>query len=207
MTKQDFIYPDKEKILRYCESFFLTNGFHKTTINEISKQLSISKNTFYKYFPNKDKLVEEVIIGFISNVNVKIQIILNTESNAIEKFIKMLVLLTNSILKIKDNFMREIQLHLPNTWLKIDDKRKIMMNKNLMKLIEQGKKEKLIKDLPSDVIVTVFISSIRSVVNPGFILNANYHIDDVIKITFGILLNGILTEKGKMILENLKIKL
>ena len=103
--------------------------------------------------------------------------------------------------------MRDIQIHLPAVWEKVDNARKKLMFDNLKRLIHQGQREKLIKDLPSDIIVTVFLASITSIVNPRFIMNSNYNIDGVINFTFEILLNGILTVNGKKILENLTIKL
>ena len=71
-----------------------------------------------------------------------------------------------------------------------------MINKNITKVVEQGKREGLIADYPTPIIMTIFLSSIRSIVNPDFILNNNFSIKQATQITFQILMSGILTEKG-----------
>jgi hypothetical protein len=45
----------------------------------------------------------------------------------------------------------------------------------------------------------------RSVVNPGFLTNLKYTNREALNFTFNIILNGILTNKGKAILNKLKL--
>jgi AcrR family transcriptional regulator len=40
----------------------MNNGFHKTTMDEIAKELRISKKTIYKHFSSKDELVRAVFV-------------------------------------------------------------------------------------------------------------------------------------------------
>jgi hypothetical protein len=101
--------------------------------------------------------------------------------------------------------MQDMQLHTPQIWAKFDEMRRKLMMKNLYGLIEQGKKEELFEDYPTDLVLMIFTSSIRAVVTPVFLLHTKLTKKDVINSTFDMLLSGILTKKGMKIYKKIKL--
>ena len=198
------INPEREKILSYTQNKFLSEGFYKTTIEEIARELSMSKNTIYKYFPGKEELLKACIFDMIEKTRAKIDLAISSRSNAIEKLLDILDILSKTIIRFSDKFMRDVQIHTPHIWEQIDSIRQKFMYANIVKIIEQGKKENYFRDFPTELILTVFISSVRSVVNPAFLLNIKYTAKEAFKITFEILIRGILTDKGNKIFNNIK---
>jgi hypothetical protein len=67
----------------------------------------------------------------------------------------------------------------------------------LSNIIEQGKKEDHFIDKPSELIITIFVSSVRAIVSPGFLYYQKFNYQEAFRHTFEILFNGILTPKGK----------
>lgn len=49
----------KEKIIKKATEMFLKLGFKSVTMDDIACEMCISKKTIYKYFNNKEKLIEE----------------------------------------------------------------------------------------------------------------------------------------------------
>ena len=68
----------------------------------------------------------------------------------------------------------------------------------------QGKKEKLIENYPATIIISTFIHSISGVMQPEFLINNKFTIQNAFKITYEMLLNGILTDSGKNIFKKEK---
>lgn len=201
------ITDEKQKILDFTTEKFFAEGFHKTTIAEIAIELQISKNTIYKYFPTKENLVKSVIEYTINRISTNISRQLSSNENAIVKLVKMLDFLTQNIMKFSDKWLRDLQLHAPHIWKIVDETRQKIMYKNLSLILEQGKKEKFFSDYPSDIILMIFTTSIRAIVNPAFLLHIKYTYRDAVNTTFEILLNGILTEKGKTVFRKIKLPL
>jgi AcrR family transcriptional regulator len=197
---------EKLKILRYAQNTFFRNGFYKITITQLSRELAVSKNTIYKFFPTKDHLVRESIYEVIQNARMYIGEIIGSRSNAIEKLYKMLEILSSIINRFQPKWMSDLQIHMPKLWEEIDEMRRKLMYRNLGKIIEQGRREKLFESYPSDITITIFISSLRAIVNPQFLLNMKETYNEIINYAFEILLNGILTDKGKKIFKQLKAK-
>jgi AcrR family transcriptional regulator len=49
----------KEKIITKASEMFLKLGFKSITMDDIAGEMCISKKTIYKYFHNKELLIEE----------------------------------------------------------------------------------------------------------------------------------------------------
>jgi AcrR family transcriptional regulator len=195
---------DREKILYAALEKFRTYGFSKTTMDEISTLSGLSKNTLYKYFPSKEKLAEEVVKTSVEYINKSVNKILNTRENAIVKFIKILHFIVNSVLRYHKNMLFDIKIHMPELWEKIDNLRTEYMNRNISKIIKQGKKEKLFCDCRNEIIIAVFMGAMRFIVDPEFISRINMSVNEAVDTAFAVILNGILTPKGINIYKKLK---
>jgi AcrR family transcriptional regulator len=188
---------DKEKIIELSEEKFFKEGFHKTTMDDVASEFHMSKKTIYKFFPSKEDLVKAIAKHFMNKMKNKIVPALNGDKNAIEKLGELIRILASASQRISPRMMDEMRNHFPSLWDEVDKFRTEMMIGNLTKVIEQGKSEGLFIDYPTPIIMTMLVASIRSIVNPEFILNNNFSILEAALFTFKILIGGITTEKGK----------
>lgn len=194
----------KEKILSKASERFLRDGFYKVTMNEIAADLRISKKTIYKYFPAKELLVNGTIDFITGRIKTEVEQIIDSDENSVVKFCMLLDKIWSFFIRIGDKWFRDLNNFMPEAWKRVDEFRSKMIFKNFTRLIEQGKSEKLILDYPTPIILNVFLNSIRATVNPEFVINNNFSLYQAAENTFEILLNGILTEKGKKIHRSFK---
>lgn len=188
---------DQEKIIEHTEEKFFRDGFYKTTMDEIASELRMSKKTIYKFFPSKDDLVHAIAKFFMNRMKSKIVPALQSDKNAIEKLGDLINILAKASEKISAARMEELKRYYPALWNEIDNFRTEMMFGNITKVIDQGKKEDLFVDYPTNIIMHVLVASVRSIVNPDFIMNNNYSIIEAARYAFRIVISGILTDKGK----------
>ena len=188
---------EQNKIIEHTEEKFFRDGFYKTTMDEIASELRMSKKTIYKFFPSKDDLVKAIAKFFMNRMKSKIVPALQSDKNAIEKLGDLINILAKASEKISAVRMEELKRHYPNIWNDIENFRTEMMFGNITKVIDQGKKEGLFVDYPTNIIMNVLVASVRSIVNPDFIMNNNYSIIESARYAFKIVISGILTDKGK----------
>jgi hypothetical protein len=93
-------------------------------------------------------------------------------------------------------------LYQPELWNKIETFRATVIETVWEKLIIEGKKSGIIIDVSNKIIIGIILSSIKGVINPKFLTENNIALKDGFEETFTILINGILTEKGKKEFEN-----
>lgn len=197
---------ERDKILRFAQEKFFVDGFYKISMDEIAKELGMSKSTLYKNFDSKLDLVTEAVRMLIKGTKQKIESTITEETNAVEKFVFIIKILTATITKFTDKWMSDLQHHAPHIWLEVDETRKKLMYENISKIIRQGQKEELIVKFPPEIIITIITGGMRAVVNPQFLIATSFSYNEAVHHAFRILLNGILTDKGKVILENLNLQ-
>jgi AcrR family transcriptional regulator len=186
-----------ERILKFTENRIFSEGFSNVTMDDIASDLKISKKTIYKYFSSKEEFVNAVINQLMEKLKASIVPALNSNKNAIEKLNDLVGILTETTLKINPKMFDDLRQYYPSLWVEVDAFRTKMMFGNITKVIDQGKKEKLFIDYPTILVMNVLVASVRSVVNPDFILNNNFSMSEAARLAFRIIIGGIVTDKGK----------
>ncbi len=194
---------EKEKIINFAAQKFMAEGFYKTTMDEIAAEMHISKKTIYKNFPSKEELVKTIAKRFLNENAGKIEEVINVKCNAVEKLVRIFEVVGKIIVKVNDRMLSDIHHYSPEHWKEIDDYRTKKMTSFLTNIISQGQKEGYFLKLRPEILITVFITSVRAVVNPEFIINNRFTMIEALKGAIEILMNGIMTEKGKKIFKKL----
>lgn len=188
---------EKEKVIDLTEEKFFREGFYKTTMDDIASELKMSKKTIYKFFPSKEELIHSIAKHFMNKMKSKIVPTLSSDKNAIEKLEELMKILASASQRMSPKMFDEMRRHFPGLWNEIDSFRTEMMFGNLTKVIDQGKSEGLFIDYPTPIIMNILVASVRTIVNPDFILNNNFSILQAALHAFKIIIGGIVTEKGR----------
>lgn len=195
---------ERLKILNFSQTQFISSGFHNTTMDQIAREMRISKKTIYKHFRTKDDLIRACVDQITSGVKKSIEQIVDSRASSVEKLNSIGKVLINVSLKINDKWLSDLKAHYFFIWEEIDRLREININKNFTSIIEQGQNEGYIVDYSSSAILTIIRSSIQAVINPEFLINSSISAQEASKVTLNIIFGGILTKKGKKLYKKLK---
>ena len=189
---------ERTRILNYAVNKFHAEGFYKTSMDEIARDLQMSKKTIYKYFQSKEILLEAVAGWLMSESKEHIDSILSSKESVVVKFTKIINIYNSKVLKCSDKWFTDLQIHAPRLWQKIDEFRTNRIYQVLSELINKKKNEGLIdKEIPTCVIVSTYNSSMRSMINYKFLYENDISVNDAVNHGMQLLLNGILTKKGR----------
>jgi len=207
LFKEPNLSEDRLRILKYSRNKFHNEGFYKTTMDELARELHVSKKTIYKYFPSKENLLEEICLDTSCEIMNKIESIIDGTEDVVVKFVKLLNMHSNFTMNISDKWLRDLSIHAPGIRKNLDEMKNDQVNKVFTKLLEQGKREKLIENYPTPIIIASFNSSLKSVLNHDFLINNKFSMHNAFKITYEMLLNGILSVTGKDKFKKAKVLL
>lgn len=195
---------EKDKILYFTHAKFITEGFYKTTMDEIAKDLQMSKKTIYKHFDSKELLLSEVCDMRIGLMNEYLEDVIESNDDAITKFLRILHKQKSMALNCSPAWFRDLDVHAPHLRKKFDIVRKEKVTTLLEKLLEQGKKEKVVQNIPVDIIITALNGAMEAVTHADFVLNSKYSFHEAMRITAEIFFNGFLTPLGNEKFSNTK---
>jgi AcrR family transcriptional regulator len=54
----------KDKIIKAAFHVFTKKGYHHSTMNDIAKEVGVSKAALYQYFKNKKELLNEIVLSY-----------------------------------------------------------------------------------------------------------------------------------------------
>lgn len=193
--------PERDKIFNYTKILFLKEGFYKITMDNLAAGLKVSKKTIYKYFSSKEVLIEAIVESIKTEVSGKLYDIRKSDENAILKLININRLISAMLIGLSDRWINDLRIHLPALWQEIDDFRTKRLNAAFTSIINEGQKVGLIKSLPAEMIVMIFVSTLKGVINNEFLLNSKFSYKEAIETSLRILFTGILTAKGQKVFQ------
>lgn len=194
---------EQDKIIQFCTSKFLQDGFYFVSVDQIASELRISKKTIYKFFSSKDDLVKAVALKLMNEVSNKIEKIIKSENDSLTKVIMLFEVMAGVVVKFSEKWLKDLQIHTPELWKEIDDFRTKRAFTALGSIIKQGQIEGIIIEKPIELIIHIFVNTIRSVVHPDFLYHQKFNYKEAFIHSFEILFNGILTPKGKKIFDKI----
>ncbi len=195
---------EKEKILYFTHAKFITEGFYKTTMDEIAKDLQMSKKTIYKHFASKEDLLNEVCKTRMQMMKEFMNEVVDSDDDTVTKFLKIINKQKALAMNCSNAWFKDLEIHAPMLRKKLDAVRVDNVTNIMIKLLEQGKKENVIEEIPADIIITALNGAMEAVTHAEFIYNSKYSFHDAMRITAEIFLNGFLTPLGKEKYSNTK---
>lgn len=132
----------KEKIINKAKEMFLRLGFKSITMDDIACEMCISKKTIYKYFSNKDILIEESIDLVHKEVKETMDAIISKNYNAIEENFEIKRMFREMFKSAESSPIYQLKKHYPDIYNKVLNIQVSIcedcFRKNILKGIKEG---------------------------------------------------------------------
>jgi AcrR family transcriptional regulator len=109
----------KEKIINRAKEMFLKLGFKSITMDDIACDMCISKKTIYKYFSNKELLIEESTQLVHTEVKETIDNIVAKNYNAIEENFQIRRMFKEMFKYSETSPVYQLKRHYPEVYQKV----------------------------------------------------------------------------------------
>ncbi|WP_264565778.1 TetR/AcrR family transcriptional regulator [Flavobacterium sp. N3904] len=151
----------KDKIISKASDLFLKLGFKSVTMDDIAGEMCISKKTIYKYFCNKEVLIEESTEMVHKEVHGIIDTIVAKNYNAIEENFEIRKMFKEMFQATDTSPLYQLKKHYPEIYQKVMSREIDECNLCFKQNIEKGIAQELYrKDLSVDVYVKFYYSLI-----------------------------------------------
>ena len=197
----------KEQIKLKAFQTFLKYGFRSVTMDDLCKELTMSKKTLYQFFANKEELLKECIASFQAMKQKQSDEMQAKASNPIEL-----------IFLVFRNFMNEAQTNNHQKYLDLKKyyfdiwENAINCNEQyvitkIMDNLQEGKKAGYYRDnLNEKIIAKIFYQKSMLLSDQDNFPITEFHPVEVIQELVVYHLNGICTDKGRKLINEYTIK-
>ena len=136
----------KDKIIEKAGELFLNLGFKSVTMDDIANELGISKKTLYKYFSNKNSLVEETTIAMHDSCFSIIEMITDQGYNAIKENFEIKKIFKEMFQNASSSPIYQLKKYYPKIHEKTMKKELILFSECLRKNLEDGIEQGFYRD-------------------------------------------------------------
>lgn len=182
---------------------FSQHGIKSVSMDDIARNMGISKRTIYEFFEDKETLLVE---GIECNHNKMKQVLSELEEGPYS-VLEEIVLFYEECMRRPRWYNRKFYDDLKRypKALKLNEKNKAEFSKKCMKLFTRGVKEGVFqKDINFEIVTLLAKEQIKMIRPSGAFLN--HSVSEIFKTVLFTFLRGICTEKGLAILDRYAFK-
>ena len=182
------------KIFEKARRLFNTIGIRNTTMDDLAKELGISKKTLYKEIENKADLVKFCVLYDLAQTEKKINSISSTCENAIEELLLIGELISQDLQLYHPSLLRDITKFYPESRALIEKHKDTFAQKNITDNLKKGIKQGLYRKDINIELTTAF--QLHLCLLPLEISSTKYNTTEIYKEVLKYNLYAIATPKG-----------
>ena len=187
----------KERILTEAERLFWKFGVRSVTMEEIAKQLGISKKTIYQHFSDKEQILYQVIQHKTSRNQSEMECMVIDTANPVEEILNVLNMMQKNADQISPNLLMDIKRYYPQAFSLFRQYKEGQIMRSILENIQKGILEGLYRaEINPAILARLRVEQIELAFNHDLFPSDQYSMHDVQAELIHHFVRGMLTEKG-----------
>jgi AcrR family transcriptional regulator len=190
----------KERIVAAARRHFLALGFRNITMDDLARELGVSKKTLYTYFESKTALLREVVMAKIAHIQEDMARVIDDPAATFpQKLQTLLTCQQNHFGELKPPFLRDVQRDAPEIFDLVEERRAQIIPEFFGRLFEEGRRIGMIrKDLPAELMIRVLLAGAQAILDPRKLADSELPPNELYAALLHMILEGVLTERGRL---------
>lgn len=194
------------EIYQKIESMFLKYGIKSVTMDDIARELGISKKTIYQYVANKNELVHSVLKAYLDRDAQEIQNLRAGASNAIDEWMNIFNYSCNLFIEFNPNVLYDLYKYYPKSWEAFQEYKNKYTYNVIIENLKKGVKEGLYrKNLIPEIIAKMYIFRMEAFLDPANFPSKELTQKEIFSHLLEYHLRGIVSSKGAQLIDGYKL--
>ncbi len=190
------------KILEGAKELFFMHGIKRVTVDDICRQIGMSKKTLYLYFENKEKLIECLLEKNLNENKKEFEHIFKKSNNSVQEIILLMEHLAEMFSKINPYVFYDLQKYHPVVWKQFKEFKETFLFQIIVKNLEKGIQEGLYRHkINIEILARLRIEETQMALNPLTFPKEKYKISEIQIELLDHFLHGITTLKGHKLIN------
>ena len=198
---------DKRKEIELIGSvaqLFMKLGIKSLTMDEIARQLGVSKKTLYKYASDKKELVTKAVQLAIDEEECVMSEMHKAEGSAIDKIFAINAMISEKLQSIQPAVIFDMQKYYPEAWAIMEEHKCVFIHNQVKENLEEGIKEGLYrKNMNPELVTRIYVTLINSIFDSSLYSLSSHSFKETHTEVARYHLRGITNEKGVKFMQQL----
>lgn len=201
--KETFMETKQEEILSGTYEIFKKLGLRSVSMDDIAKELRVSKKTIYLYYKNKAELIADVLKLVLEQEDY-MSTISKEEGNAIDHLLKVGKAAMKHMAELNPLFLFELEKYYPELCEMFFKHKTEQIYNHILQNITVGIDEKIYRsDLNAELVATLYTERIKEIRNLAENINLKkYSFADIISQLIEGHIRGIVNDEGRQYFES-----
>lgn len=192
-----------QKILQGAQQMFMRIGIKSVSMDDIAREIGVSKKTIYKHFTDKKELVFTVLQASLESEKVACNSCYSNNCNAVQKMIDISRYISNQHCDLNPTVIFDLQKYYPSAWIKMEEFRTEFIANVIIQNIEIGQSEGLYREeITPKIAATMYVTLMQGMMDQLLKGDNNYNFKTLHLQMVSYHLYGICTKKGRHYLIN-----
>lgn len=192
----------KTRILEGAEGLFMRYGIKSVTMDDIARELGISKKTLYQHVANKADLIGQIFGCRKAEEKEEIETIYRNSTDAIDEMFGIAKMVIRQLRKITPAAMYDLKKYYGHEWRSFEEEHRSYLYEQLRRNLDEGIAQGLYrKDINPDIIAKLYIGKTSLVVDEELFSPTEYNLEALFRAYFLYHIHGIASAKGLEVLD------
>lgn len=195
------------KILEGSETLFGKYGIKSITMDDIAKELGMSKKTLYQYVSDKNDLVEKTLDFHLQRSEHTCELLIQEQNNPIEAMLAIGDFFCQHMKDTNPSLMFDLRKYHPSAFQMLNEYRLDTIVKQIKGNLEVGIKDGFYRhDVNTDIIPRLYVAVVDGILESGFFPRDKFKFEEVVNQMLCYHIHGIATPKGIEYLNSISKK-
>jgi len=193
---------EKKQILEKSTQLFKNFGIRCSTMDDIARELGVSKKTLYLYISDKDALINEIIDQEYLKIKTSLEKIKGESIDCIEELIRINAFIVHFLKAINPTSINDLRKIYPVVYGNAQVRFRNLISQTILERIREGKILKVFRDdINEDLIAKLHTERIDQMKETSGFWGSNAGSSEVIKEMITYYLRGLVTKQGEVLLD------
>lgn len=193
---------ETKNILERVSQLYHKYGIKSVTMDDVSRELGISKKTIYMHFSDKEELVGNVIDFMIETRHNCMNEIYEKELNAIDELFEVARQVNQMLREHNPAMEYDLKKYYPAAYEKVKQVKRKVMYDSVMNNLQKGIRQGIYRsEMNPDVIAKMHVARVEGMIESDVFTEEEFTRMDYFREIMIYHLRGIANEKGIKILE------
>jgi AcrR family transcriptional regulator len=189
----------RQRIVAGARRQFFASGFRSVTMDELARDLGMSKKTVYAHFSTKAEIVKAMLMQKFGEAEKELEKITSQQTVDFSIVLQqVLAFLQHHTEEIQPPFIRDMRREAPELFQVVEGRRRQIIQRHFGKLFRKGQRAGLVrKDIPSALVVEILLAAVTGIMNPPKMAELNLTPKTGFSTIIRVVLEGVITKKER----------
>jgi len=189
----------RRRIVSAARDLFIASGFSTATMDDIARELGMSKKTLYEHFPGKAELLRAAARLNCDECSRELDAIAAAEKDFFPRARRTFDFVSHMYARLSHAYLTDLKRNAPEVWREIMEFRRLRVRRYILALLDHGVEQGVLRrDLDREALAGLYLTMTSALLNPDVSgLRGGLEISAAFETFVKVYFEGLITDAGR----------